>query len=378
MYRPPAPRHPSPSSPSLRHPYVRFRTRLAHRALLQLIASVVSSLEIALVVFAPVLLGLLAFIALPGLYAATLPWPAATGLLLLQALLSALPVWLLRKRVLPHDVLAWLRPLPVPPGMQLLANIAVAGMLTVPLALAYALSVAVWFYQWPAWLRPVAGAGVALTLLSLLLTWACAVVLLGLRLRPVATTAHLSANFRPAPTAYQPGPAGPRLLLLWRQLFWLPFWRADNLVGLQQSLLLLGAVSGAMLWLWPVFPGALAGAATSTALILLTDHGDKAVREQIARVRPVMAAWPVPARGVERAARCFGVLPGLLVVGLCAMLLLLTGNHFSHKAGALYLGVATAAQLALAGLPETGARARVGLVVLSIVMLTAIGSELWN
>ena len=361
----------------LSHPYLRFRTRLAHRALLQFIASVVSSLEITLVVFAPVLLGLLAFIALPGFYAATLVWPGALGLVLLQALLSALPVWLLRKRVLPHDVLAWLRPLPVPARTELLANIAVAAMLTVPLALAYAVSIAVWLYQWPRWLRPVAGSGILLTCVSLLLTWVCAVAVLAKRQQPA--TARPTDQRTPVATVrpYQPG-TGHTRLRLWRQLFWLPFWRADNVVGLQQSMLLLTAAAGAILWLWPVFPDALAGAATSAALILLTDRGDKAIREQITVLRPAMAAWPVATRGLEWTARGLGLLPGWLILVLCAVLLAGNGVAHSHKAGALYLAVAAAAQLALVGLPDGGARGRVGLVMISILVLTAIGSELWT
>jgi hypothetical protein len=358
--------------------YLRFRTRLAHQALLQLIASVISSLEIVLVIFAPVLLGLIAFIALPGLYAATLAWPRAIALVLLQSLLCTLPVWLLRKRVLPLDVLAWLRPLPVPPRAQLRANIAVAGILVGPLALAYTLSIAVWLFQWPLWLRPVAGAGIALTIVSLLLTWGGAVAILHARWQPEMAPAEHAASKPAAPRAWLPGRTRPRALLLWHKLFWLPFWRADNVVGLQQSCLLLAAAVSAALWLWPVFPGGLAGAATSVVLILLADRGDKAVRAQITALRPSMAAWPVPSRNVESTARVFSLLPGLLIWCVCLILMVCHASALSHRAAALYLTVAALAQLTLVGLPETGARARVGLVVIFMLVLTAIGSELWN
>lgn len=365
-----------------KHPYIRFRTRLAHYALLQFLASFKSSLEITLIVFAPVLLGLLAFIALPGLYAATLAWPAAAGLVLAQALLGAAPVWLLRKRLLPQDVLHWRLPLPVPPRVELSANGAVAGILMGPLAIAYAVSIGVWLYQWPTWLRPVALAGIGATALSLMLSWAGATLVLTRRsqapsARPGAPRAAAAPT---APPGYLPRGTRPRLLFLWRQLYWLPFWRADNQVGLQQSLLLLLALAGALLWLYPlaVAPAALLGALSSATLVLLTDRGDKAVREQIALLRPSMAAWPLQARWLERLACLFSLAPAALVLCAGAMLLLRHGAGYSHKAAWLYLAVAGVAQLAIVGLPTLSPRGRVSLVIVAILMLSAIGSELWN
>lgn len=365
------------------HPYIRFRLRLARYALLQFLASFRSSLEITIAVFGPVLLGLIAFIALPGLYAATLPLPAAAGVVLAQGVFSAAPVWLLRKRLLPQDVLHWVLPLPVPPAVARRANAAVAGILIGPLAMAYAASAAVWLYQWPVWLRPVAATGIAATLVSLLLSWATATLILTRRSQaPLAKAAPpRRQSHRDAPPAYLPRRRDPRLVDLWHKLFWLPFWRAENKVGLQQSLLLLGALGGMTLWLsrWPVVaPAALLGAWSSAMLILLTDRGDKAVREQIKLLRPGMAPWPLDTRRLERLACLFSLAPAGLVLCAGAAMLLSHGAGYSHKAALFYLGVAGMAQLAIVGLPMLSARGRVALVVIAIVLLTAIGSELWN
>jgi hypothetical protein len=98
------------------HPYTRLRVNLARHALAQFAASMRSSLEILVPVAGVGLAGLLACVALPGMYAATLAWPAAGALVLAQALLAAAPVWLLRRRLLPPDVALWLPALPIPPA----------------------------------------------------------------------------------------------------------------------------------------------------------------------------------------------------------------------------------------------------------------------
>src|SRR5471032_1461939 len=154
------------------HPYLQFRTRLAHHALLHVVASLKSSAEIIVFGFGPVLLGLFACLALPGLIAPTLAWPQALALIAAQVLVAALPALLLRKRLHPADVLQWSRPLPIAPALRWQADAAVAAMLMAPLTIVYAISTAIWLYQWPDWLRPVAAASVGLTVLSLLLAWA--------------------------------------------------------------------------------------------------------------------------------------------------------------------------------------------------------------
>ncbi len=362
---------------TLSHPYIRFRLRLARHALAQFAASLQGSLEILIAAAGVCLLGLLACIALPGLYAATLAWPAACAVVLAQALLTAAPLWLLRKRLLPADVALWLPALPLPAALRWRADAAVAGLLMLPLALAYAASLAVWLYQWPLWLRAVAPQGVAATLLSLLLTWACCSLILALRARPPAP-ARPGRGLLPA-TRYAPARLRPRGLFLWHRLFWLPFWRRDNAVGLQQSLLWLAAAACVLLWLWrPAgLPAPVFGLAASALLITLTDRGDKAVREQIVLLRPAIAAWPLAGPGLERGARLFSLLPALSVLVLFGAGLARSGGY-SPTVARLYLGLGGAALLAIVGLPGLSERARAALVILSILLLSAIGSELWN
>lgn len=362
----------------MQNPFLRFHVRMAHHALLQFAASLRSSLEIITLAFAPVLLGLLAFLALPGLYAATQPWPQATGLLMAQSLLACLPVWLLRKRLLPAEVVAWTRPWPVPPHWRWGAHALVAGMIVGPLALAYAISATIWLYQWPDWLRPVAPQALLLTVASLLLAWGGSAWILARRSHAPARPKR--GRRRPAASSYRARPRRPGYL--WRQLFWLPFWRAENKVGWQQSLLLLGALASVTAWLWhpAALPAPALGAAASLFLILLTDRGDKAVAEQIALLQPVAAAWPLNTARLFRLAILFSLAPGLCLLAWFAWLTLGHAGPagFSRTVALVWLAVAGLATSAIVALRRLSPRGRVSLVMGAILILTAIGSELWN
>lgn len=364
----------------MKNSYLQFRLRMARHALLQFARSLQSSLEYILLGFGTVLVGLLAVIALPGMFAATQPWPQALALFCGQTVAASLPVWLLRKRLHPAAVVAWSRPLPIPARSQWLADAAVAGMIIGPLSGAYAISAAIWLYQWPDWLRPVAAPAVALTVASLLLAWLLATLTLARRARPAA--ARAPARRRPVPTAYtaaaRPGCALP---YCWKQLFWLPFWRAESVVGIQQTLLLTGALASIAVWLWhpPAVPPAIWGACAALFTMLLTDRGDKAVAEQIARLRPVAAPWPLHTGRLYRLAIGFTLLPGLCVLGWFAVLTLgRAAAAYSHTVATVWLCSAAVAQLAVVALRRLSVRGRVGLVMAAIVILTAIGSELWN
>ncbi|MYM69640.1 hypothetical protein GTP45_22740 [Pseudoduganella sp. FT55W] len=362
--------------------YLRFRLRLARHALLQFAASLTSSLEYILLGFGPVLIGLLAVIALPGMFAATQPWPEALGLVAGQVVLISAPAWLLRKRLHPAAVHAWSQTLPIPARSRWLADAAVAALMVGPVGAAYAVSVGIWLYQWPDWLRPVAPQALLLTFASVLAAWLLSTLTLAQRNR--LPTARKPGRTRPAPAAYIPCAAargGLALAYYWKQLFWLPFWRAENVIGIQQTLLLMGALASIAAWLWhpPLIPPALWGACAALMTMLLTDRGDKAVAEQIAVLRPIATQWPLNAERLYRLAILLALLPGATVLAWFAALTLgRPAEGYSHTVAVVWLCFAATAQIAIVALRKLSTRGRVGLVLGAILILTAIGSELWN
>ncbi|WP_426174487.1 hypothetical protein [Massilia sp. TWR1-2-2] len=352
------------------HAYVTFRIRLARHALADFIASFKSSGEIVVLVFGQVLIGLFALIAMPPMAASALPFYQSIPLLLAHGMAMSLPLFLLRRRVLPRDVVLAMHPLPIPPRIALAADALVAGILAGPLALAYIVSAAIWMSQGPEWLQ--ADRALPATVFSFLVTCGCSSAILHLRARGPRpgprlrrlTTLALGEPWR-----------GPRIAYLWHRLFWLPFWRGDNVIGHQQSALLLGAIASAVAW--TMAPAGIMGGVldltASASLILLADRGDKAVREQLGVLRPIMAAWPLQRRALEMCARAFSLAPVALLLAL-----LFGAGLWQHTAGHVYLTLAMLAPVLLVAIPRFNPRARVGLVVASIVILTAVGSEIWN
>jgi hypothetical protein len=360
----------------LAHAYVTFRIHLARHGLQQFAASLKSSGEILVLAGANIVVGLLALSAYPPMYAASLDALPAIALLLAHGIGMTIPLALLRKRLLPGDVVRWAHRMPIAPQLRLRADVAVAALLLRPLALLYGLSMAILAYHHPPWLK--LGPGIAATVFSLGLTWCCSIAVLGLRSR-LYSARPLRHRAPPPASAYKPGRLQPRLPLLWHRLFWLPYWRAENVVGWQQSVLLAAALACAAAWMMAPSPfmRAVLALATGAAMVLLTDRGDKAVREQTALLRPVLASWPLDPRALFVLARVFSAAPALMV-----MLLLAWGGAahglWNHRAGHIYLVLGSVAPMLLVATPVINQRVRVATVLIEILLLTAVGSELWT
>lgn len=358
------------------HAYTRFRIKLTLRALAQLLARLRGSGEILALALGPALLGLLAVAALPPMFFTSYPAALALAMLTVHAMAMSLPVALLRPRILPATVQAWMLPLPVAPGLLLRASLLVSGLLLAPLALAYGGSLAIWLLQHgrPAWLLPLRAA--AGTLFSFLLTWACACALLvrGARL--------------PAPARRRDETAGgaawvarPRRgwSFLWFHLFWLPLWRRGSLAGLRQAALLGGAILAVALWM--AGPAALprpAGAVLASVLIVLLVHdADDALRAQLARLQHALGGLPLAPDALAWRARA------ALLAGLALVLSSLTAagwavGAWTHTAGYAWLALAWLMAPLLVYTPPFTPRGRMALVAFFMLMLCATGSKVWN
>ncbi|MBC7573040.1 MAG: hypothetical protein H7244_01750 [Herminiimonas sp.] len=351
-----------------------MRLKLTRHAIAALILSMRSSAEILMLVFGPALIGLIAVIALPPLYASSRPFPEASMLILMHAFLMAAPLWMLRGRLLPPAVVAWLRMMPISLGLQIRTDLAVAGAFMLPLAGAYLASALVWIYNAPAWLHPLPATAALLSSVSI--TWWLAAGILTLR-----------ARWRPRPTRRIREPEASALRHIYapprnetgfwyRRLFWLPFVRNENHLARQQLLLTATAGVAAIACFQPALHAVrgVCGLFTSGLMIIMTDRADKAVRAQIAYLRMVTRSWPLPLRHVETLARCISAVPALCVAGLLVTQASIYGTVRGIP-GIVYLGVLTFSIALLIGVPTFTPRGRVGWIVLSSVLLTAIGSE---
>lgn len=163
--------------------WIGLRSELSRQALQDVGTKASNAAPIVLGVMGPLLLGLLAMLAAPLLYAVTLPLPEGLALFAAHTLVAAIPIFMLRQRVLPDSLLAWEAGLPIPPHHRIVGDALATTILVAPLFVAYLVSSLVWFWQWPPWLRPVWAAGSAAILASTLGTWLIGMLLLSLRSR---------------------------------------------------------------------------------------------------------------------------------------------------------------------------------------------------
>lgn len=357
------------------HPYLGFRIRLARHALAELAARLRSSTEIVVVLLGPTLLGALAFAAMPAMLAASQPWMFALPLLLAHGLVMSLPVALLRAQVVPPRVRTWLHALPVSASLERQTALALAALLAAPLALAYAVSLAIWLVEAPKWLLP--GRSIGGTVVSLLLTWACAGWLLLDAVR-APRAGHAAPAEQAGARRYVAQPQGGALFL-WHQLFWLPLWRNGNLAGPRQAALLAGSLLAILLWmLGPSWLPRPAGAVlASLLLVLLVHEADTFLRAQCARACEIAAGWSLSTGALGWRAR--GMLLAGCVLPLAALAAAgLAARAWDHKAGDIYLALACATPPLLILTPAFTARGRMALVAFVLMILCATGSTIWN
>jgi hypothetical protein len=377
--------------------HTRFHTRLALHGLRQFAASLKSSVEVVLLAAGQVILMALALLAWPLLQTALWlgqgwPWQHALALWLGYSALMTLPVFLLRKRLLPQDVVLWCRCLPVTKQERWRAHFGVMRLFIVPLMIAYGISFAACMTQMdlPPAILP---AGLLLVASSILLTWVLGALLLFLRQHDLAATrARWWLRLRPRQHArrtpdalpYRPRLWRPRLLQYWYRFFFLPFWRLENGIGLQQTLLFFA--TGAMFWLWQHAQGEfvrfLFCIAASSLSLILTDRGDKAVQEQVLLLQPHCRTLPLRLWPVAGLAKLLSALPTLVILLLFAHWLRSgpAPAALALRAGvvSVYFGTQLLAQACIIGIGHLSTAGRARIVILFMVVLAAIGSELWK
>lgn len=367
--------------------YLQFRRQIANFALAELVSLLKTSSPYILGVLGPALMALVALLCIPLLYACTLNSPSAVLLIATQAVVMAIPAWLLNKCVLPTDVLAFFRPLPVGWATHIKADAAAAWLVLRPLGLAYILSMGIWLWHFPKWIQSIWLEGMLVTIVSFAITWL--LVILGLQLRWYPVQLPRLGNKKRAAGDFSQkiGLFGQTFLtsskfLLCYHLLWLPLWRKDGgVVGRRQALLLAGAFVAIYFWMMPTAKTNVHVwlAVISTVLIItMTTLGNAALLKNLVLFNPVLTSLPFSTTKLEFSVKLLAIVPAYLALAVFSIIALhLTTGQISLKIALIYVVLATLFLFVISVFTLPNTTARTAVVALSLVVLSAIGSTLW-
>ena len=373
--------NPARNAPPLSPPSLRsVRLGRTRDVLHELLRSARRALPILVGVAGPVAIAAVALLALAGLpllRVPTLPWRQGAPLWMLQTLLAAWPLWALRRRLLPEAWCVQLRCLPLREAALRASDVAVSAAVLAPLAAVYAVSVALFGWQRPAWFVQGWPAG----LLAMGASWGvsvlCGAGVLAVRRAHAGSPAprrQARAERRaPARGAGRVRPAGA--------LLWQPLWRGALATGPATVMPGLGAaVLLGAIWIFgaiPVLPGAAGAFLFSAWLLGLTERLQRAMEAHLAPLAPWLQALPL-GTAWRWQWRLLVALPMLL--GLAALLAMVAAQPRAVRALPL-AGFALStvfAHAVLLAVPSAQRETHVGLWAVAAGLLTAVGSELWD
>jgi len=368
----------SPPEPTLVAPtLIAVRLERTRDVLRELMRSVRQAVPIMIGVAGPIFiasLALLAWAGVPPMKAVTLPWPQGAALWCVQSLVAAWPLWALRRRLLPGDWCVQLRCLPLPARALWRADFAVSATVLAPLAALYALSVLVFAVQRPRWWLAVWPASLASLAACWLVSCALGASALAWQRRAPPRRVHAPAQ---VPTverslARRPHPVAAVL--------WWPWWRgaltpggSAIAVGLSAALALAGV------WIAPLgagLPGAGWALIVVALLVAVTERMQRAMEAHLERLAPWLAALPT-ARRWQAIGRLLVCLPMMAAGAVIVAAVLVARPWRTLPLAAFAIGM-VATPLALTAVPAREREAHVGLWAVSVGVLTALGSELWN
>jgi len=343
----------------------------------ELLRSLKEALPILVGVSGPIFVAsfaLLAWAGVPPMKAVTLPWRSGVALWLAQAVLAAWPLWALRRRLVPEAWCVQLRCLPLTARALAWSDVAVSAAVLAPLAALYALSVLVFALHRPAWWLQ----AMPWAIVSLAASWLASCLLgaaaLAWQRRGVAVRAHRAVRARPpeALLAARPG--------AFAALLWWPAWR-DALTPGARSLLagVIAATALALAWTqawWPLVPGAAWASMFSALAIALTERLQRTLESHLAALEPWLATLP-GAAGWRWQSRVLICAP-MVAAGAVALGLVVASRPWRGLPLAAFALGLVAAPVALTSVPSSRREAHVALWAISVALLTAFGSELWD
>jgi len=297
--------------------WIALRGELPRQGLISIGTQIMSAAPIVLGVMGPLTVGLVAMVALPPLYAVTRPLVDCIAIVAAHSLIAAVPQYLMRQRVLPVTFLAWSMGLPIPWQTRLLGHAWATSVAVAPLFAAYVLSLLVWIWQSPTWLRETWNASIAALLTSMLGTW-----LLGM-LTLMAREHLCHANRRAAVPglpqchgrAWREAPRRwPRDLVIARDLLLRSVWRQRSWRWSFGHPLLIVLSATCIAGLTLTDSRALVGPATFALIgamlfVVIALWRDSAIQGRLAHLQEEVSGWPVSFFQLKVVAHCWAVMP---------------------------------------------------------------------
>jgi len=367
--------------------YSRFHVKQAAYGMREFALSFKGSMEVILLVAGQVILMVVALLAWPI-------WMSAIWLrehmilsyiatiIVAYSGLMALPIFLLRKRILPRDTFVWEQPLPITQRMRWCAHAAVLRLFVLPLGAGHVMSSIVCWMQIPA-THAVWVSALVLLVISLLLMFVFGTLILEWRYRSLMRHAR-SKVLSEVPLVlcrpYQQLPWEPRLLQQWYHLFFLPFWRLENGIGIQQVILFILSVTLFSMWCivsTPIVRAFFCVSAISFTLIL-TDQGVKALQEHWRAIQPVLRALPFKLYQLRVLNSFFCLLPVGISLAWLGVLLFAQANNVHVGVAFWFVAMSLLGHIILVSFVNLSSPARARMVLFLIVLLSAFGSEIWK
>ncbi|NOT64646.1 MAG: hypothetical protein HOP06_01105 [Methylotenera sp.] len=305
-----------------------------------------------------------------------------------QTIVMAIPAWLLNKWLLPTDVLTFLRPLPVNRATHARADAFVAWLVLRPLGLAYLFSMGIWLWQFPKWMQGIWLEGILVTIISFAITWLLVTLGLQWRRNPVqlprlGKRKQVVGDFSQRGRLFGRTVSASSTLLLCYYILWLPLWRKDGgVVGRRQTLLLAGALVSIYFWMKPFAETnnvhVWLAVVSSVLIITMTALGNAAILKNLALFSPVLTSLPFSMEQLKLSAKLLAIVPACIVLAILGMAALhLTAGQISLKIASIYIALTVILLIVISGFTQPNTTSRAAVVAFSIVMLSAIGSELW-
>lgn len=346
--------------------YLDMRHLLAGRAIDTIRQRLLASAALVIGLAGPLVIALLAFIALPALYAASCPLSRMTLILLGHAIVLATPVWLLRKLLLPGRLLAWQAAMPLPRGERLRADVSVALRMMCPWFMLHSASLAFCLWQAPLWLVHLRGRAILCVAITLLLATGLATAVL-----------HMRRAIRPSVRAGK-RLSGTRAKIILSALVLRPILPHHRIWLVAHCLfqILLSAA-----WLLPQaypathVPPALVAFFVGASGIALSARLDALLVEHLARLAPIARAWPVSSRSLQWQGKLLALTPVVaLSLGAIAVPYVMAGATLSTGMIGIHAMASCAANAFVCLCTRPGSRGRIGAAVSCAALLGVIGS----